>query len=157
EERVLRFAQPLLRIPSFCGEEKAVAEHLAERMEGLGLEASLPEVEPNRPNAIGVLRGRGGGQTLILNGHMDHNMICEGWTRDPFAAEVDEGWLYAMGVANMKAGDAAYLAAIDGLLAVGVELSGDVIVEYVVGELEGGKGTLHTIRSGITGDAFIDS
>ena len=58
ERRVLDVARPMLRIPSFCRDEKALAEYLAERMHGLGMQVSLAEVEPGRPNAIGRLRGR---------------------------------------------------------------------------------------------------
>jgi acetylornithine deacetylase len=155
-ESTLPILQGCLRIPSFTGKERALAEFFGERMADLGMEVSLPEVEPGRPNAIGVLRGRGGGQSLLFNGHLDHNMVCEGWTRDPFAAEVEDGWVYALGVANMKAGDAAYLAALQGLRRAGVTLAGDVVVEYVVGELEGGKGTRHAIDMGVRADHFVD-
>lgn len=156
EELTLPITQAVLRIPSFCGHERALAEFLAETMAGLGMEVALPEVEPGRPNAIGRLRGRGGGQSLMFNGHLDHNMLCEGWTRDPFAAVVEDGWVYALGIANMKAADAAYIAAIRGLKRAGVALAGDIVVEYVAGELEGGKGTQHAIRTGVKADHFID-
>jgi acetylornithine deacetylase len=155
-ESTLPVTQRALRVPSFTGQEKALAELFAEEMSALGMEVRLPEVEPGRPNAIGVLRGRGGGQSLMFNGHLDHNMVCEGWTRDPFGAAVEDGWVYALGVANMKAGDAAYLAALAGLKRAGVALAGDVVVEYVVGELEGGKGTRHAIDQGIRADHFVD-
>jgi acetylornithine deacetylase len=156
ESTVLPVTRAALRIPSFAGQERPLAEFLGERMADLGLQVQLPEVEPGRPNAIGVLRGRGGGQSLLFNGHLDHNMVCEGWTRDPFAADLDDGWLYALGVANMKGADAAYVAALDGLRRAGVELLGDVVVEYVVGELEGGKGTQHAIGMGVRADHFVD-
>jgi acetylornithine deacetylase len=156
EDMTLPVCQAALRIPSFAGQERALAEFFAETMAGMGLEVKLPEVEPGRPNAIGVLRGAGGGQSLMFNGHLDHNMVCEGWTKDPFSAVVEDGWLYALGVANMKAAAAAYLVAIQGLQRAGVRLAGDLIVEYVVGELEGGKGTRHAIDMGIRADHFID-
>ena len=156
ESTVLPVTQAALRIPSFAGKERALAEFFGERLADLGLEVQLPEVEPGRPNAIGVWRGHGGGQSLLFNGHLDHNMVCEGWTRDPFAADVADGWVYALGVANMKGADAAYLAALDGLRRAGIALRGDVVVEYVVGELEGGKGTQHAIGMGIRADHFVD-
>jgi acetylornithine deacetylase len=156
-ESTLPVTRRALRIPSFTGQEKGLAELFANEMSELGMEVRLPEVEPGRPNAIGLLRGRGGGQSLLFNGHLDHNMVCEGWTRDPFGAVVEDGWLYALGVANMKAGDAAYLAALRGLKQAGVELAGDVVVEYVVGELEGGKGTRHAIEEGVRADHFVDA
>src|SRR5262245_19764550 len=85
-ESTLPVLQRALRVPSFTGQEKALAELLAEEMSELGMDVRLDAVEPGRPNAIGVLRGRGGGQSLMFNGHLDHNMVCEGWSRDPFGA-----------------------------------------------------------------------
>ena len=43
------------------------------------------------------------------------------------------------------------------LIEAGCRLRGDVILTYVVGELQGGVGTLAAIRSGLTADCFINS
>ena len=48
----------------------------------------------------------------------------------------------------MKAGDAAYFCALRTLIAAGARLKGDVILTYVVGELQGGVGTLALMQSG---------
>jgi acetylornithine deacetylase len=57
----------------------------------------------------------------------------------------------------MKAGDAAYFCAVKTLLDAGVKLRGDVILTFVVGELQGGVGTLAAIRQGVKADYFINS
>ena len=51
--------------------EAEIAESIADFMRGIGLHTTIDEVESGRPNVIGVLKGVGGGPTLMLNGHMD--------------------------------------------------------------------------------------
>jgi Acetylornithine deacetylase/Succinyl-diaminopimelate desuccinylase and related deacylases len=57
----------------------------------------------------------------------------------------------------MKAGDAAYFCALHTLMDSGVRLRGDVILSFVVGELQGGIGTVTMIDSGLRADYFINS
>src|SRR5689334_13748808 len=130
---------------------------MAEQMRGLGIEAELQTVEGERVNAIGRWRGKGGGKSLLFNGHLDTNPVSEGWTVDPWAGKVDDKFIYGIGVSNMKAGDAAYFCAVKTLLDAGVKLRGDVILTFVVGELQGGVGTLAAIRQGVKADYFINS
>ena len=137
--------------------ERALAEHMVEVMSAMGMEASLMPVEGDRVNAIGVWRGTGGGKSLLFNGHLDTNPVTEGWTVDPWAGLVDEHFIYGIGVSNMKAGDAASLCAVRTLIENGVRLKGDVILTYVVGELQGGIGTLRAVQSGVKADYFINS
>jgi acetylornithine deacetylase len=93
----------------------------------------------------------GGGNSLLFNGHLDTNPVSEGWTLDPRAGKVDERFIYGIGVA----GDAAYYCALSTLVRAGVRLKGDV-VSYVVGELQGGVGTLSLIEQGVRADYFIN-
>jgi acetylornithine deacetylase len=59
-------------------------------------------VEPGRFQTIGILRGSGGGKSLMLNGHIDIDPIVMGWRRDPWASEIDGDRLYGGGIRNMK-------------------------------------------------------
>jgi succinyl-diaminopimelate desuccinylase len=52
-------------------------------------------------------------------GHTDVVPVGEGWTHDPFAAEVKDGMLYGRGAADMKSAIAAMAAAVTRLLASG--------------------------------------
>ncbi|RYE78545.1 MAG: M20/M25/M40 family metallo-hydrolase, partial [Hyphomicrobiales bacterium] len=110
-----------------------------------------------RANAIGRWKGTGGGKSLLFNGHLDTNPATEGWTVDPWGGVVDEEFIYGIGVSNMKAGDAASYCAVKTLRDAGVKLKGDVILTYVVGELQGGVGTVAAIRNGIRADYFVNS
>jgi len=75
--------------------------------EALGLEVEVQAVPPEGQmpgpsyNAIGRLRGGGEGLGLLFDGHLDHNPVCEGWTRDPFGGTVKAGWLYGFVVVRV--------------------------------------------------------
>ncbi|MCQ2998958.1 M20/M25/M40 family metallo-hydrolase [Pseudomonas syringae] len=138
-------------------EERLLAEYMAGQMAELGLDARLMPVPGERLNAIGTLKGEGGGHSLLFNGHLDTNPVTEGWTVDPWAGKIDEEFIYGIGVSNMKAGDAAYFCALKTLIDAGIKLKGDVILTYVVGELQGGIGTIAAIEQGVKADYFINS
>lgn len=157
-QRVLDLTCAMTRIPSFMKEEKAVSDWATTTMEEMGFdEVWQQEVEPGRPNALGRIRGTGDAPSILFNGHLDHNMVCEGWSRDPFDSQVVDGWVFGLGVANMKAGDMAMLSAVEAALHSGVKPRGDLIVEFVVGELQGGLGTKAALEAGVTADMFIDA
>ncbi|UXZ99213.1 M20/M25/M40 family metallo-hydrolase [Pseudomonas phytophila] len=138
-------------------EERLLAEYMAGQMAELGLDARLMPVPGERLNAIGTLKGQGGGHSLLFNGHLDTNPVTEGWTVDPWAGKIDDEFIYGIGVSNMKAGDAAYFCALKTLIDAGIKLKGDVILTYVVGELQGGIGTIAAIEQGVKADYFINS
>ena len=138
--------------------ERELAKFMAAQMRELGLETELQAVPGDRLNAIGRLPGSGGGgNSLLFNGHLDTNPVTEGWTVDPWEGKIDDQFIYGIGVSNMKAGDAAYFCALKTLIDAGVKLKGDVILTYVVGELQGGIGTLAAIEQGVRADYFINS
>lgn len=136
--------------------ESEVTSYLAERMAGRGLHAHREEAEPGRYNAIGVWKGTGGGRSLMFNGHVDTNPVGEGWTVDPWAAHTDDHFIYGIGVSNMKAGCAAYLSAVEQLMEEGFRPRGDVLLTFVIGELQNGVGTYQMLRNGWTADYFVN-
>ncbi|MDX1431817.1 MAG: M20/M25/M40 family metallo-hydrolase [Gammaproteobacteria bacterium] len=154
----LEFLAAMIRFKSYSAApgERELAEFMVERMQALGLAARLQTVEADRYNAIGTLAGAGGGRSLLFNGHLDTNPATEGWTVDPWGGLYDDAFSYGIGVSNMKAGDAAAFMALKTLVDSGVHLRGDVVLEYVVGELQGGIGTVKAIESDVRADAFIN-
>lgn len=148
-----------LAIPSISGEEEDVARYFAGLMQQTGLQTELQPVPATAAmaasyNTIGRLQGSGGGCSLLINGHMDHNPVSDGWTKNPFGAEVDrDGWIY--GFVHMKAADACYLAAVDAVRRSGITLTGDLAIALVCGELRGGTGTRHALSRGLGADYFL--
>ena len=137
--------------------ERVLAENMIQIMRQMGLESYAQPVEGDRINAIGIWRGTGGGESLLFNGHLDTNPVSEGWTVDPWGGLIDDKFIYGIGVSNMKAGDAASLCAVRTLIENGKRLKGDVILTYVVGELQGGVGTYAAVQAGTKADYFINS
>ena len=109
------FLAELVKVPSDnppgdCGPH---AERVAELLEGLGYEVERHPVPDELVRANGmvsatnlVVRRRfgegGGGPVVALNAHGDVVPPGEGWTRDPYGAEVVDGWMYGRGVAVSK-------------------------------------------------------
>jgi acetylornithine deacetylase len=155
----LEFLAQMIRFKSYSGTpgESELARFMVDAMKGLGLEAHTQEVAPGRFNAIGRWRGTGGGRSLLFNGHLDTNPVTEGWTVDPWGGIFDDRFIYGIGVSNMKAGDAASYCAVKTLIDRKVRLRGDVVLTYVIGELQGGIGTVRAIDEGIRADYFVNS
>ena len=154
----LNFLAEMIRFKSYSGEpgEVDLARFMVDAMKKLGLEADLLPVPKNRFNAIGTLKGKGGGKSLLFNGHMDTNPVTGNWTVDPWGGVYDDEFIYGIGVSNMKSGDAAAFMAVKMLTDAGVKLKGDIILEYVVGELQGGIGTVNAIENGVKADCFVN-
>src|SRR5258706_16070883 len=108
----------LVRIPSQTDHEQAASEALAGWCRDAGLDVSVQEVEPGRPNVLATWRG-GRGPHLLLTGHIDTVPAGEGWTRAPPGAATDGGRLYGRGACGMKGRLAALLRAIVALRARG--------------------------------------
>jgi acetylornithine deacetylase len=109
--------------------EGAVAELIAGRLRGAGMEVEMVEVRPGRPNVVGRLRGRGGGPTLMLCGHTD----VVSADPDGFSPRLENGRLYGRGSVDMKGGLAAAVVAAENL-AAGPALAGDVLVAAIIDE-----------------------
>lgn len=144
----------ILRVPSFKGEESDLARWLAAYFDERGYEVDLQEISPGRLQTIAVLRGRGGGRTLMFNGHLDIDPLRAGWRRDPFSPVVEDGLLYGAGARNMKAGLTSMIVAAEAVRRRG-GLDGDLVLACVAGELQGGVGTTYALEHGLTADAAI--
>lgn len=158
-EACLDFLAEMIRHKSYSETEgeKELARWMVERLRDAGVDAEEQPVPGDRINAIGRWTGTGGGRSLLFNGHLDTNPATEGWTVDPWGGVRDADYIYGIGVSNMKAGDAASFCAVKTLIDAGVRLKGDVVLTYVVGELQGGIGTVAAIDQGIRADYFINS
>jgi acetylornithine deacetylase len=137
--------------------ETVLVKRMVKEMDAIGVDAHIHTFGvKGRCNAIGTLKGTGGGKSLMFNGHLDTNPVTEGWTVDPWGGLVDEKFIYGIGVSNMKSSDAAFFCAVRALQDAGVKLKGDVVLTYVVGELQGGVGTEAVLRDGLRADYFIN-
>jgi len=133
------FCQRLIRQPSMPGEEGPLAQLVKAELERLGYDDAWID---RGGNVIGVLRGTGGGRSLMLNTHLDHVGVGDptDWPQHPFAAEIVDGVLYGRGASDIKGALApqVYTAAV--LKTAGLRPAGDLYVTAVVQEEVGGLG-----------------
>ena len=113
-DAVRELLSEMVNIASPTGGEAAMARYLEGRMARAGLETQLQEVDPGRPNAIGVREGAGDGLNLLFTGHMDTSYdgdedYLSGEGFKPKAVHRD-GWIWGLGANNMKSGLAGALA-----------------------------------------------
>jgi acetylornithine deacetylase len=174
QEEVVDFLRQLIAIPSVTGDEGAIQGFIAQKARDMPLSVNLFEPDEEalrkhpaalpisrgyagRPNVIAVLKGQGGGRSLLLNGHVD--VIPAGaegaWEFGPWSGAIRDGKIYGRGASDMKAGLAAMTMAVDAIVKTGTRLKGDVILEYVVDEELTGHGTLDCVIRGIRADGGI--
>jgi len=132
--------------------EGPIARHLAKFLQSAGLDVRLQEVSPGRLNAIGILKGNGGGRSLMLNGHLD--TVGVSGVEAPFIPRIENGLLYGRGAQDMKGGVAAALVAVS-TLAREPRLRGDVVIAGVADEEYKSAGTRALLASGVRADAAI--
>ena len=137
--------------------ERKLAAVMASEMTALGLEAGLRPVEGERVNAVGRLARHGRGEKPAVQRPYRYEPGQRRLDRRSLGREDRRRFIYGIGVSNMKAGDAAYFCAVRTLIEAGVRLKGDVILTFVVGELQGGVGTLALIEQGLRADYFVNS
>lgn len=109
---VVDLTRRLVRIPSVPGDgltEEEAAAVVAGEMERLGWSPVVEEAAPGRPNVWAVVEGGHPGPTLLFEGHTDVVTPGEGWSRDPFGGEIDDGMIHGRGAADMKGGLAAMI------------------------------------------------
>jgi len=154
-------------------DERALQEYLAGRLAQAGAECDLWEpasenvagskLAPTgldfegRPQLAATFRGKGGGRSLLLNGHVD--VVSpdprERWTTDPFRADLRDGMLYGRGACDMKGGVGCMVFAAEALAELELRLAGDLVVCTVTEEESTGAGGLAAVTHGVRADAGI--
>ncbi len=137
----------MVSIPSVVGSEGDLAECLRGRLEALGMETHLQEVEAGRFNLIAVHRYPSPGPLLMYNGHLDTVPVCEGWTFDPFKPVVRGSHLYGLGSLDMKAGIASILAHLKAVIESEIPLRGVLAFTGVVDEEGYSKGARALLKT----------
>ena len=130
------------------GNERACVEFICDVLAAQGIASELLARDPERPNLIARLHGRGDAPPLLLQGHVDVVPVAgQQWTHAPFAAEIHDGCIWGRGTLDMKGGVAMMLAALLRAKAEGIVPAGDVVFCALVDEENGsadGSGFLTT-------------
>ena len=173
EAWLLETLSGLIAIPSWEGRERGAQEYIAAVMDGLGMDVDVWEIDEARlarhPDyateierrdplgVVGKVRWGDGGRTLVLNGHVD--VVPPGdrsrWATPPFEMVRKGGRVHGRGVVDMKGPLVAGLTGIRAVLASRASLRGSLLFQSVVGEEDGGLGTLASVLRGHVGDGAI--
>jgi acetylornithine deacetylase len=170
---MLAYLCELIAVRSLDGEETAAQEHVAAQMRDCGLEVDVWELdfdslrghpafcwEVEREHGLGVVGVLGedrGGRSLIFNGHVD--VVPPGdeanWRYPPWRGTIADERVYGRGALDMKGGLCCALFAAKALRDGGARLKGRLMVESVIGEEDGGVGTLAAVLRGYTADGAV--
>ncbi len=124
----LPLAQALIKAPSVTPADAGAIGVLADALTKLGFTCTPMAfgADANRP-PIENLYARLGttGRNFCFAGHTDVVPVGQGWTVEPFAADVHDGQVWGRGAVDMKGAIACFVAAVARTKAEG-KLSGSV-------------------------------
>lgn len=145
----VRFLQELVRVPTDTppGNSAAHAERTAELLQAFGFAAEKYPVPQEVVRDYGlqsitnliVRRRYGAGPLIALNAHGDVVPPGEGWTHDPYGAEIVDGRMYGRATAVSKSDFASYTFAVRALEALDRPLKGGVELHFTYDEEFGGE------------------
>ena len=118
------------------GGERPAAELCAREFAAAGIPAELLEMAPYRSNVVARLAGTGGGAPLLLAAHLDvvPAAMKDGWKHHPFAAVIDNGYLFGRGTIDMKNMAAMSVATMCAIARAGIKPRRDIIFAGVADE-----------------------
>jgi acetylornithine deacetylase/succinyl-diaminopimelate desuccinylase-like protein len=167
-DEIVQFEKDIVEIPSWTTEEQELARFIHDFMGKNGLDPILQEVElangGTSYNVISKIEGSGNGPSLTFFGHMDHSPILgsafpdlDGWKREPFTANIEDGWLYGKGCQDEKGGITAFVLAAVGLVRSGFKPKGDLYFIPVQGHKRVSSGVRKLLETGHRTDYAINT
>lgn len=170
-EELVKLASAMGNIAAPTGYEQPMADFVLDWLRRNAFQNSFQQkISEDRSNTIGILRGKGGGKSLIFNSHMDTGDGMPDRPEDPLPpgprAWVEGTRLYGKTVQNDRGPMAAFMIAAKAIKESGITVKGDIIMTMVVGEIgmgpvdefQGpkyigkGLGSRHAVTHGVTGD-----
>lgn len=150
-------SNPTLSLADGAGEVQ-IANFLTAWFAHRGIEHHRIESVAGRPSVLGILRGTGGGPSLMFNGHLD-TVSLSSYGSDPLSGNLGERngrqVVLGRGSFDMKCGLAATLAAVSETKASERKLRGDVIIAAVSDEEDASQGTRDLLAAGWRADAAV--
>jgi len=159
DDTIIRFTQDFIRINSVNpnldpgSSEAAAVDYLAQACREAGLQVTIEEIVPGRPNLYCVLPGIQAGIGLAFLGHTDTVPFLG--MHDPLSAEIQDGYIWGRGGVDMKGGVAASLQALLALARSGVRLRKGVALWAVIDEESEHRGAYALEQGQFQADACI--
>src|SRR4249919_269841 len=180
EERMRTFNCAITSIHSPTGEERAASEWVVQQMRGLGIEAFYQPLDERSGNAVGQLKGTGGGPALLLYAPIDTHLRADPhedvpWVGPelrsdmlPHGSIADNSDVIGLGSANPKGMITALTEAVRCIRAAGVPLTRDVLMGFAGGGMPSmppqgedrqnhglSSGVIYMLKHGISADFAI--
>ncbi|KAJ5225645.1 hypothetical protein N7468_006870 [Penicillium chermesinum] len=154
-------SNPTLSVSDGAGESE-IADYISAWFAHRDIECHRVEPVIGRPSVVGVLRGSGGGKSLMFNGHID-TVSLSSYAKDvdPISGHLGtkngEQAIFGRGCLDMKSGLAASLAALAQVKATShnQQLRGDIIIAAVSDEEDASQGTQDILAAGWRADAAV--
>ena len=145
----VKFLQALVRVPTDTppGNNTPHAIRTAELLQTMGMQAERFDIPTALVQKHGltsitnliVRRRYGEGRVVALNAHGDVVPPGEGWTHDPYGAEIEDGKLYGRASAVSKCDFSTFTFAVRALEAVAKPAKGSVELHFTYDEEFGGE------------------
>jgi len=145
----VKFLQALVRVPTDTppGNNTPHAVRTAELLQTMGMQAERFDIPAALVQEHGltsitnliVHRRYGEGRVVALNAHGDVVPPGEGWTHDPYGAEIEDGKLYGRASAVSKCDFSTFTFAVRALEAVAKPAKGSVELHFTYDEEFGGE------------------
>ncbi|MGX7387719.1 ArgE/DapE family deacylase [Carnobacterium divergens] len=153
KSKKIQILKDIIDIESVNGNEKAVADYLADLFKEYKISTKQVAYDTDRNNLVAEI-GNGTSKVLAFSGHMD--VVAPGnladWTTDPFKADERDGKIYGRGSCDMKSGLAAMIIAMIELVEEKTELNGKIKLLATVGEEVGELGAAQLTKKGYADD-----
>ena len=148
---LIGLTQDLVRIPTLNppGENyREICGYLAERLGKSGFEVQMVRAEGTpgdskkypRWNVVARRDGAAAGDCVHFNSHTDVVEVGQGWTTDPFGAELIDGKIFGRGTCDMKGGMAASIIAAEAFMEEFPGFHGAIEISGTADEETGGYG-----------------
>ena len=158
-EETKRLIVDMVNIRSHPGQERDLAQFMTSWMTSIGLDASYQAVDDQQGNAIGYLRGSGGGAELLMWGELD---ICLGIPEEERLgmgsvsrqelkpqAKVQGGYIIGLGAENPKGHAACAALAVKAIKQANIPLKGTLILGMPGGGMPTSKWDAHSDRANV--------
>ena len=144
ENETITLCQEMIRIPSVNhgegqGDEKAMAEYVANKLAEVGIKSELIETAPNRVNVVAKVEGADQSRPgLVLHGHIDVVPAnAADWSVDPFSGVIKDGFIWGRGAVDMKDMDAMILATVRMWQRIGYKPPRNILLAFFADEEAG--------------------
>jgi acetylornithine deacetylase/succinyl-diaminopimelate desuccinylase-like protein len=171
-KELIDLAVTMGNITAPSGYEQPMADFVLKWLQDDGFRESFQQqVAEGRSNTLAILRGQGGGKSLIFNSHMDSEQgiparLGQAVPPGPKAWVGEKERIFGLAVQNDRGPMASFMIAVKAIRDSGIQLTGDIIMTMVVGEIgmgpvdefQGpkyvgkGYGSRHVVAHGILAD-----